>query len=244
MAFDPVLYPLSTGDHFVSSVEYLTDITPIGNQREYRIARGDDGLVSFDALQGLRSLADLHAILSFFRRRKGRARSFAVIDHLDYTQDWAGGFAPIGLGTGNVATEFQLTKTYQANDDAEAEVRTIRKASYGTVKIYVDSVLKTEGVDWALTNGYQGKNHDTAANYLCTVDGKFKFLSGHVPASDAVIEAKFEFFVPVRFVDDKLPVDDIVSFMKPDPNNTSRWILGDDATGDLPKVSLIEDKSA
>ncbi len=239
--FDPVLYPLSTGDHFVSAVEYLTDITPIGNQREYRIARGEDGLVSFDALQGLRSLHDLHAILSFFRRRKGRARSFAVIDHLDYQQAWDGSFAPIGLGTGNVATEFQLTKTYQANDDAEAEVRTIKKARYGTIHIYVDSIEETH---FTFTNGYQGKNHDTGANYLCTVDGKFKFDSGHVPVAAAVIEAKFEFFVPARFVDDKLPFDDIVSYMKPDPNDSTRWILGDDATGDLPKVSLIEDKSA
>lgn len=235
---DPVLFPLSV-DHFVSSVEYLTDITPVGNQREYRIARGDDGLVSFDAMQGVRSLTDLHTFLSFFRRRKGRARAFVVRDMIDYQQSWDGSFAPIGTASGDIATEYQLTKTYEAADDAEVEVRKITKAEYGTVHIYVDGDEETH---FTFTNGYQGKNHDTGLNYLCTVDGKFKFDSGHVPAADAVIEAKFNFFVPVRFMDDKAPLDEIQDLLEPDPNNSSVWILPSKACGDLPKVMMIESK--
>lgn len=236
---DPVAYPLSV-DRFVSAVEYLTDITDIGNQREYRIARGEDGRVTFDAMQGVRSLKDLHTLLSFFRRRKGRARGFMVTDWLDYQQSFDGSLAPIGTGTGNIATVFQLSKTYQATGDAQAEVKTITKARHGTIKIYVDSVLKTEGVDYQFTNGYQGINPDTGANYLCTVDGKFTFLSGHVPALAAVIEASFEFYVPVRFAEDKFPADEIVSYMKADPNNPNRWILDATTAGDLPKVMMIE----
>ena len=237
MALDPVPYPLSTGQNFVSAVEYLTDVTPVGNQREYRIARSDNGLVSFDALQGVRSIKDLHAFLSFFRRRKGKARAFLVRDWLDYEQSFDGSLAPIGLATGTAGDEYQLTKTYQQTDDAEAEVRSITKAEYGTIHIYVDTVEETH---FTFTNGYQGTVGGTS--HLCTVDGKFKFDSGHTPTAGAVIEAKFRFFVPARFVDDKLPLDEIVSYMKPDPNNANAWILGDDASGDLPKVMMIEVK--
>lgn len=236
--FDPVLYPLSVS-HFISTVRYSTDITPVGNQRDYRIARDDDGRVRFNAFQGVRSLKDLHAFISFFRRRKGRARAFAICDLLDNEQSFDGSFAPIGVATGDPDTEYQLSKTYEAADDDQVEVRKITKAQYGTVKIYVDAVEETH---FTFTNGYQGKNHDTAANYLCTVDGKFKFDTGHVPAADAVIEAKFKFYVPVYFEDDEAPLDEIEDLMVPDPNDATKWILPSNACGNLPKVMMIESK--
>ncbi len=231
----PVQYPLSV-DAFVSSVQYLTDVTPIGNGRDYRIARWDDGKVSFDALQDVRSLKDLHTFLSFFRRRKGRARAFVVRDMLDYQQSWDGSLAPIGLGTNNISTKFQLSKTYQAADDDEVEVRTIYKAEYGTIHIYVDG---TEETHFTFTNGYQGRNHDTNTNYLCTVDGQFTFNSGHVPALNAVIEAKFNFFQAVNFAEDKAPLDEIQDLLAPDPNDNTKWILPASAGGNLPKVMMI-----
>jgi uncharacterized protein (TIGR02217 family) len=241
MALDPILYPLSV-DTFASTVEYDTDITPVGNQREYRIARSDDGLVYFDAVQGIRSLTDLQTLLSFHRRRKGRARAFLVRDLLDYQSVFQSDAGLVGIGTGDGATsEFQLTKSY--SDAYNSEVRNITKAEYGTIKIYVNSVLKVEGTDYDIKNGYQGVN-SAGANYLCTVDGIVKFKAGKIPSAAAVIEASYRFFVAVRFMEDKIPLGEIQAFMKPDPANTSEWIMDSHSgvAGDLPKVMMREVK--
>jgi uncharacterized protein (TIGR02217 family) len=241
MALDPILYPLSV-DTFVSTVEYQTDITPVGSQKEYRIARSDDGLIYFDAVQGIRSLNDLQTILSFFRRRKAQARAFLVRDLLDYQAVFQNDAGTVGIGTGDGTTsEFQLLKTY--SDTYNSEVRNITKAEYGTIKIYVNGVLKVEGTDYDIKNGYQGVN-SAGANYLCTVDGIVKFKAGKIPAAAAIVEAAFRFFVAVRFMEDKLPIGEIMAFMKPDPNNTSEWIMDThtNIAGDVPKVMMREVK--
>jgi uncharacterized protein (TIGR02217 family) len=234
---DPIIYPLSI-DTFVPAVEYLTAITEVGNQREYRIARGDDGLIYFNAIHGVRSIKDFRALMSFHRRRKGRARAFLVRDQLDYQADGSTDTGLMAFGTGDGATtEFQLTKTY--SDLYNSEVRTVTKAEHGFLKIYVNSVLQVEGTDYDIKNGWQGKNSG-GANYLCTVDGIVKFKAGHVPAGAAVIEWAGRFLVPVRFMEDRLPSDEIAAWMIPDPSNSNEWIMKEGAAGNLPPVMMRE----
>ena len=241
---DPIIYPLSI-DTFSSTVEYLTDITEVGAQKEYRIARADDGLIYFDAMQGIRSLKDLQTLVTFHRCRKGRARAFLVRDLLDFESvhrtAFAGSIGLQAIGTGDGATdEFQLKKTY--SDLYNSEVRNITKAEHSTIKIYVNSTLKTEGTHYNLKAGYQGKN-SAGANYLCTVDGIVEFTGGNIPGVGAVIEAAYRFYVPLRFMEDRIPIGEIMSYMKPDPNNTSEWILDPtNADGELPKVMMREVK--
>ena len=94
----------------------------------------------------------------------------------------------IGIGDGVTAT-YQLTKKYGA---AFAPWwRDIKKPIAGTVRIAVDDIEQTEGVDFAL---------DTAA-------GVVTFSSLAIPPIGQPVTAGFEFDVPVRFDSDRLEVN-------------------------------------
>jgi uncharacterized protein (TIGR02217 family) len=222
MAYDNVPFPLST-DRCLGLFEFDTKIVELGNGLERRIANWDDGRLQFDAMPGIRGLADLRTLRTFHVCRRGRARTFPVVDLLDCHQsddDTAMAFA-IGDGT---AGPFQLTKTY--TDAGNSWIREITKPESGTVKIYVGATLKVEGTDYTI-------------NYLT---GFVTFLSGHFPAAAAVISWTGRFYVPVRFELDKLPLQDIILNLQADTDG--KFVNLKDATGTLPEILMIEDRAA
>lgn len=244
MAHDPVRYPLSI-ERLVSAVEYQTGIIELGNGGESRTAWWDDALLSFNAVQGVRSLTDLRTLLSFFRARKGRARSFLIRDLSDYclaANNTETGLMAIGTGDGTT-TDFQVTKTYtDAAAGGNSDVRDIKKIEKQTVnpfKVYVNSVLKTEGTHWNFLNGYEGTPN------IASKDGLIRFTGGNTPPNGHVIEVSGTFFVPARFLEDKLPADEIFYNMQPrDPNDpTGEWVVKDGA-GPLPDVMMKEVRDA
>lgn len=217
-------FPLSV-ERVLSTVEGDTTVIRLGagvSASEVRIANLSDGRVTVDCVPGVRSLADLKALVSFQRRRKYRLFSFPVRDPLDYTvaRGTEGTFAT-GDGT---AGPFQFTKTYA--DPSNADVRRITKPEPGSVKIYVAGVLKTEGAHYAL-------------DYLT---GKVTFLSGSFPAIGATIEWEGRFYVPVRFAEDKIPVQEF--FVNYQWDSASGQNLALAAAGEISPVLLIEDLAA
>jgi uncharacterized protein (TIGR02217 family) len=222
MSFHNELFPLSV-ERVISGVEGSTTIIPLGiSGREVRIANLGDGRVTVDCVPGVRSLKDLQTLQSFQRRRMYRLFSFPVRDPLDYTvaRGVEGSFAT-GDGT---AGPFQLTKTYP--DSSNSDVRTITKPEPGSVKIYVAGVLKTEGVDYTL-------------DYLT---GKVTFLSGHFPTAGQTIEWEGRFYVPVRFAEDKLPVEEFFLNMTWDAASSQMLVTA--AAGEISPVLLVEDMGA
>lgn len=221
--YDNVLFPLSS-DRCISNLEFDTTVVPLGNGAEIRIANWDDGLITFNAILGVRSLPDLRALRLFHILRRGKARSFPVRDLLDCQATFDGSLMALDVTGNGTAGPFQLTKTY--SDAGNNYVREITKPEPTTIKIYVSGILKTETTHYTI-------------NYLT---GKVTFTAGNFPAGSAVIEWEGRFFVPVRFVEDKLPINDIFLNMKKDTDD--QWVLLKDATVNLPEILMVEDRAA
>lgn len=220
MSYHNQLFPLALERCSGVPVGSTTIINVGTNGREVRIANWSDGRVEFNATPGVRTLTDLQTLVSFQRRRKYRAFSFPVRDLTDYTvaRGTEGAFAT-GNGT---AGPFQLTKTYY--DPSNSDVRTIKKPE--AVKVYVDGVLKTEGTHYAL-------------DYMT---GKVTFTAGNYPAAGAVLEWEGRFYVPVRFAEDKIPVQEFLMRMEWDATLSQMVVTG--GGGEISPVLLVEDVDA
>jgi len=190
--FHEVRFPLRLALGATGGPVRRTDIVNLSNGRESRNQRWRDSRRFYDAGSGVKSLADLYAVLEFFEARRGQLYGFRFRDPLDW-KSCAPGEAvsvdaqAIAVGDGETAS-FQLAKTYA--DSGGSWVRRITKPVAGTVMVSVDGVTKPEG-SFAV---------DTAT-------GIVTFAAGHVPASGAVVRAGYEFDVPVRFDTDRIDVN-------------------------------------
>lgn len=157
--------------------EYATDVVATESGYEQRNINWEAARARYNVAHGVKTQAQLDALIAFFRARKGRAVGFRF-------KDWAD-FQGIGvsLGTGTGAqTQFQLIKRYQSG--GVEEVRAVTKPVAGTVKLYLNSVLQNSGVS------------------VNTATGMVTFSSP--PGSGVAVSADFEFDVPVRFDTDRL----------------------------------------
>jgi uncharacterized protein (TIGR02217 family) len=152
--------------------------------REQRNLRQAHALRRYDAGTGLRSLADLEAVLDFFEARRGPLHPFRFRDPFDWKS------CPVAqpvtaldqtLGTGDGATlGFAITKTYGTG--ATAYVRPISLAVAASVRVSVNGITVP------------------AAGFTVSPGGdRVVFAAGHAPAAGAVVKAGYEFDVPVRF---------------------------------------------
>jgi uncharacterized protein (TIGR02217 family) len=156
---------------------YSTSIVATEGGHEKRNARWQQARARYNVAHGVKTRAQLEALLAFFRARKGRAHGFRFKDWSDFQ----GTAQPLGTGDGN-RTDFPLVKTYSSG--GESEIRLIRKPVAGTVRVYVNGALVQVGVS---VDSATGIVHFTAA-----------------PANGTVITADYEFDVPVRFDTDML----------------------------------------
>ncbi|MGK6315238.1 phage distal tail protein, Rcc01695 family [Neorhizobium sp. DT-125] len=190
--FHEVRFPLRLALGATGGPVRRTDIVNLSNGREQRNQRWRDSRRSYDAGSGVKSLADLYAVLEFFEARGGQLYGFRFRDPLDWKSCAPGETVSatdqvIGTGDG-AAAAFQLVKTYA--DSGGSWVRRIAKPVAGTVAASVDGVAKQAGsfsVDMAT--------------------GIVTFSSGHVPGTGAIVRAGFEFDVPVRFDTDRIDVN-------------------------------------
>jgi len=186
-AFDDVSFPLALGREASAEPGFSTAIVTAASGAEQRNADWAQGRLKFDAGPGVRSAADIGALVAFFRARRGAARGFRFRDPFDDSS--AGmtdpcGFADVTLGTGDgTTTAFPLCKRYGEGD--EAEVRRITRPIAGTVRVGVAGAERLSG--WTLGAG-----------------GVVAFATA--PAAGAAVTAGFRFEVPVRFAEDQLSV--------------------------------------
>lgn len=178
MAFHPVRFPLDISLASRGGPERATDIVTLASGREERNSRWAHSRRRYNAGYGVKSRADMQAVLAFFEERRGRFHSFLWRDALDY----AATDEAIGIGDGTTVA-FQLTKKYGA--DFDPYLRPITKPVAESVVVKVDDVVTAVSVD-ALT-------------------GIVAFAAP--PAEGAAITASFTFDVPVRFDTDRLDIE-------------------------------------
>lgn len=187
-AFDDVDFPIALGREASVTPAFSTAIVTTASGQEQRNADWADARLSFDAGPGVRSEADMQALIAFFRARRGAAKGFRFRDPFDHSSHGMTG-APAAtdqrLGTGDgVATRFALLKTYGTG--ADAQVRRLTRPVAGTVRVALDGVEKAVG--WSLAPG-----------------GVVAFDSA--PAHGVAVTAGCLFDVPVRFAEDSLAIN-------------------------------------
>lgn len=183
----------------------------------------------YDVRKGVRTHADLSVIRTFFYARKGPANGFRFKDWHDFhsnptdpTFRSSAGVRDQDIGTGDGSeTDFQLKKTYISG--LTPYVRNITKPVAGTVRVWLDGVEQTEGVHFTVD----------------TTTGVVTFSTP--PGVGVVIEASFQFDVPVRFdlspqsplsaiLDDvgwgSIPSIPVVEMFDPDPGYVSEFFYG------------------
>jgi uncharacterized protein (TIGR02217 family) len=187
MAFDEIEIPLHVSFGSAGGPGFSTEVVVIDSGYERRNQNWSQARRSFDARTGVRSAADVGALLAFFHARAGRARGFRLRDWSDCTSAADGISAPAFndqiIATGDGATlTFQLVKNYTS--DAITHVRTIAKPVTGSVLIGVNGAPVASG--WSVD----------------TTTGLVTFASA--PAAAQPVTAGFQFDVPVRFDTDQL----------------------------------------
>lgn len=192
-SFHEVLFPLDIALLSAGGPERRTDIVTLGSGAEERNARWAHSRRRYDAGYGVKSLAALSAVVSFFEERRGRLYGFRWRDRLDHSS--AAPDAPVtpfdqALGVGDgVRAAFPLAKTYGGLHAPYQ--RPIKKPAPDSVRVAVAGAEVEIGSD-------------------CVVDtttGVVTFLAGRVPDIGEAVTAGFLFDVPARFESDYLEVD-------------------------------------
>lgn len=178
MAFVEVAFPSDIAYGSSGGPEYSTDIVITHGGYEQRNINWAQARAKYNVAHGVKTQAQLDALIAFFRARKGRADGFRFKDWSDYKA------TAQAIGTGNGSNKiFQLVKTYVSG--AVTETRTVTKPVTDTLAVYVNSVLQAG-----------------SAYSMDSTNGKITFVTA--PVNAAVITADFEFDVPVRFDTDRL----------------------------------------
>ena len=191
--FNEVRFPTDVALGAKGGPERRTDVVTLRSGGEERNSIWADARRKYQAGYGVKSFAQLEAVLAFFEAQRGRLYGFRWKDRFNYRSCAspnlpAPGDQVIGTGDGSTAT-WQLVKTYGTG--ATPYIRPIRKPVAGTVSLAVNGTILSVGSGFALDS----------------TTGLITFLPGHVPASGAAITAGFQFDVPVRFDTDYLEVD-------------------------------------
>ncbi len=187
MAFHHVRFPLDIALGARGGPERKTDIVTLAGGGESRNGRWAHSRRRYNAGYGVKSRADMQAVLAFFEERRGRLHGFLWRDGLDHS---SGAAVPLpndqSIGTGDgVRTEFQLVKRYGAAFDPY--LRIIAKPVAGSVRIAVNGVELVSGWSVDVTTGMIGFSVP--------------------PGSGASVSAGFFFDVPVRFDTDRLDIE-------------------------------------
>ncbi|NIJ21627.1 uncharacterized protein (TIGR02217 family) [Sphingomonas naasensis] len=128
-AFDDVLFPIALGREAEVAPEVSTAIVTSAGGRENRNAEWAEARLRYDVGPGVRSEADITALIGFFRARMGPARGFRLRDPFDHQGD------DVVLGIGDdLEARFQLIKRYGG------VVRRITRPVEDSVRIAVDGM--------------------------------------------------------------------------------------------------------
>ena len=210
MATNLVQFPLTVSE-WGKSVAYQTDVIVGRNGQEVRNALWQDPLLKFNAAFSVRNYADIQTLVTFFHAMKGREQSFLVKDWADYKIDsWTASSTATGTGV----TQFQLVKRYTQTIGVTSStyIRTIKhpKASSVTAR----NATGPTSLTVTAINESTGMITVSAAQTSGTVELQCT-----------------EFYVPVRFDIDELPVEML-----------NYWVANnaDKSNVQVPEIPLIE----
>lgn len=190
MSFHLTRFPLDVALGARGGPERLTDVVTLASGAEERNARWAHARRRYNAGYGVKSRADMQAVLAFFEERRGRFHGFLWRDGLDHSSN-GGSDTPtpadqvIGVGDG-AETAFQLSKRYGVSFDPYD--RPISKPDTASVRVAVDGNE---------LNGAQFSVDDLTG--VVTLSA--------APANGLQVTAGFEFDVPVRFDIDRLDIE-------------------------------------
>jgi uncharacterized protein (TIGR02217 family) len=184
--FDDVLFPIAIGRAATVTPEFSTNVTITASGFERRNSLWADARLRFDVGPGVRSEAELGALIAFFRARRGQARGFRLRDPSDYSSNGMTDTpTPLDqvIGTGDGAkARFALVKAYGLGVDAQQ--RRITRPRPDSLVVSVDGAVVT--------------------NWTLAALGEIVFADA--PAAGKPVRAGFLFDVPVRFAEDRLDI--------------------------------------
>lgn len=185
--FHDVRFPLAVGFDAAGGPEFSTQVAELASGHEQRNQMWAEGRLRYDAGLGVRSEADMAALVTFFRARRGQAFAFRFRDPMDWTSAGFGDeVSPldqfVGIGDGTTM-RFQLVKRY--GEPGAEEVRRVTRPEHESVRVSVAGVEQSSG--WVLQPG-----------------GVLQFEVP--PVQGAEVRAGYRFDVPVRFASDRMDV--------------------------------------
>ncbi len=189
MAFHKIRFPLDVALGARGGPERATDVVTLASGAEERNSRWAHARRRYNAGYGIKSRADMQAVLAFFEERRGRFHSFLWRDALDHGSNGFAAPTPFDqqIGTGDAAQKtFQLIKRYGA--DFDPYDRPITKPLAASVRVAVAGV-ELGAADFEVDD----------LTGLVTLD--------LAPPIGDPVTAGFEFDVPVRFDIDRLDIE-------------------------------------
>ncbi|GAB4525497.1 MAG: DUF2460 domain-containing protein [Amphiplicatus sp.] len=188
MAFHDVLFPLDIALNSEGGPTRRTDVVALVSGHEERNSPWAGSRRAFNAGYGVKSLADIEAVIAFFEARAGRLYAFRFRDPFDWKScpleaEPAASDQLVGTGDGT-RTDFQLVKRYVSGP--AAYIRPITKPVEGSVLVNVGGA--------------------PASNFA--VDPLTGVVSFDAPPADgAVVTAGYLFDMPARFDTDSLRIN-------------------------------------
>lgn len=177
-------FPVSISYHSNGGPVWKTQVVQTTSGREQRIQTWTDALRHWDAMNGVRTDAQLDELHAWFLVTAGMANGFRFKDWKDYSATSTNGTGIVNAnGLGNGTATGQLYKLYSVGSNGYA--RKIAKPVAGTVTIRKNGSIVAFG---------------TAAGQcqLDTTTGVVTFY-GTAPSSSDSLTWTGEFDVPVRF---------------------------------------------
>ena len=174
---------------------FKTTLLEATSGKEFRNRNWEQSLANFTFNHLPKTQAEMDELVAFFRSRNGGERGFRFRDWMDYKHDMDA-LSPAtkismypATGDGSNDT-FQLAKRYSDADTDETYtyIRPIAKPVEGTITVYVNDVLQTETTHYSI-------------DYTT---GVVTFVTP--PPNTQAVEWAGEFDLPVRFVNDTMPI--------------------------------------
>ena len=185
MTLHDVRFPTSISRGASGGPERLTDIVVLGSGHEERNSRWAHSRRRFNAGLGVRTLEQIHQVISFFEARRGQLYGFRWKDPTDHKSCGPSKSASptdqFIADTNGTDSEYHLRKTYLSG--GAAYIRPITKPVAGTVRVALNGTELEEGTQFTVQ----------------PLTGVVRFRPGHVPGAGQELTAGFEFDVPVRF---------------------------------------------
>jgi len=179
-SFHEVQFPPDISFGSTGGPGYSTGVVTTSSGGEQRNQNWAQARCKYNVAHGVKNQKQLDILIAFFRARRGKAYGFRFKDWADFT-GVKQSCSVFGSGPPLV---YQMQKTY-TDAAGYTEVRTIYKPVVGTVKVYINGSLQTDGytVDYAT--------------------GRITFVE--VPSG--AVTADFEFDIPCRFDTDEMPIN-------------------------------------